>query len=270
MPDNIVTVDFRRHLRLQPGDWLLDLGSGNGRHTIEACRWPVRVVSVDVDGQELRKARYFLRAPMGGTPWKYYATQEKPGVVGWADFILADAQHLPFKDGAFDKVMCTEVLEHVPDDKEGIQELYRVAKPDSDVAVSVPRYWPERVFWTLSWQYWHTPGGHVRMYKPGVMARYLTEQGFQVQKTRYRHALQAFYWFLRCTFGKDSENRVVTKTMWRFINWHHAKRIPMLERLEAIANLVAGKDMILYTRKPASPDGATASADRHLQESPAR
>ena len=256
MPDNIVTIDFRRHLRLAPGDMLLDLGSGNGRHTIEACRWPCRVISVDVDGEELRRARYYLRAPEGGSPYKYYSEQEKPGIAGWAEFVLADAQHLPFKDATFDKVLCTEVMEHIPDDKEGIAELYRVAKPSSDVAVSVPRFWPERIFWTLSWEYWHTPGGHVRVYRPGEMARYLTEQGFEVHTTRYRHAFQAVYWFLRCTFGKNSENRLLTRLWWRFINRYHGSRNRFLERVEAVANLVMGKDMIMYTRKPASDASA--------------
>lgn len=40
MPDNIVNVDFRRHFPLDPGDRVLDLGCGNGRHTLEAARFP--------------------------------------------------------------------------------------------------------------------------------------------------------------------------------------------------------------------------------------
>lgn len=262
MPDNIVTIDFRRHLRLEPGDRLLDLGSGNGRHTIEACRWPVRVVSVDVDLDELRRARYFLRAPEGSPAFDHYFTQRKAGIPGWADFVLADAQHLPFRDGAFDKVICTEVLEHIPDDKLGIRELYRVARPGAAVAVSVPRHGPERVFWTLSWEYWHTPGGHVRVYRPGEMARYLREQGFELWATRYRHAFQSIYWFLRCTFGKDNERRFLPRMMMRFINWHHARRVRWLERVEALANLIIGKDMVHYTRKPATD----RAGDRPMQE----
>lgn len=253
MPDNVVNIDFRRHFQLQPGEWVLDLGCGNGRHTIEACGWPCHVVSVDVDTEELRRARYYLRAPQGASPYnRYYQQQQKEGMPGLADFVVADAQHLPFRDGAFDKVMCTEVLEHIPDDREGIGELYRVAKPGGDVAVSVPYYWPERVFWTLSWEYWHTPGGHVRMYRPGEMAQYLREQGFDLHTTRYRHAFQSVYWFLRCTFGKDNEVRLLPRTMFRFINWYHGTRLPLLERIEAVANLVIGKDMILYSKKPAA------------------
>lgn len=247
MPDNIVNIDFRRHFALQAGDWVLDLGAGDGRHTVEASRWPCQVVAVDLDADVLRLARAYTVAALPGR----------------ADFIVADAQHLPFKDSAFDKVMCTEVLEHIPDDKQGISELFRVAKPAADVAVSVPRYWPERIFWTLSWEYWHTPGGHVRMYKPGEMARYLTERGFVVEKIRHRHAFQSIYWFLRCAFGKDNENRFVPRTMWKFINWYHQRRPKRIEQFEATLNLIAGKDLVHYTKKPAA---ASANGRQAVEE----
>ena len=262
MPDNIVTIDFRRHFRLRPGDWVLDLGSGNGRHTIEACRWPCRAVSVDVDGEELRRTRYLLRVPEGASPYHRHARRQKEGVAGWADFVVADAQRLPFRDGAFDKVMCTEVLEHIPDDRAGIRELHRVAKPGAEVAVSVPRFGPERVFWALSWDYWHTPGGHVRLYRPGELFRYLREHGFDPHTVRHRHAFQSIYWFLRCLFAKDRQAALLPRAMFRFINWYHGARPPLLERVEAVANLIIGKDLTLYGRKPAALGGAHRGRSR--------
>ncbi len=252
MPDNVVTIDFRRHLNLLQGDLVLDLGSGNGRHTIEACRWPCRVVSVDVDAEELRRSRYFLRAPKGASPYQRYTNFRRDGVPGWADFIVADAEHLPFRNGTFDKVICAEVLEHISDDRQGIEELHRVAKPGAGLAVSVPRYGPERVFWRLSWEYWHTPGGHVRMYRPGELAECLREQGFELGAVRYRHAFQTVYWFLRCIFGKNHEGKLVPRSVLHFINWYHSARPRWLERVEAGANLMIGKDMVLYGRKPAA------------------
>jgi hypothetical protein len=99
------------------------------------------------------------------------------------------------------------------------------------------------------------------MYRPGEMAGYLAANGFDVRKVRYRHAFQAFYWFLRCTFGKDSPSRLLPRTTMRFINWYHEVRPSLIERIEAVANLVAGKDMIHYTRKPLTAgrsDGAAA------------
>ncbi len=221
--------------------------------------------------EELQRARYFLRAPQGSSPYDRRARlHQKEGVSGRADFIAADAEHLPFRDGAFDKVLCTEVLEHIPDDQAGIRELYRVARPGADVAVSVPRYGPERVFWTLSWEYWHTPGGHVRLYRPGQMAGYLREHGFDLHATRYRHAFQSIYWFLRCTYGKNNENRLLPRTMLRFVNWYHHSRAPLLERIEAAANLIIGKDMVLYGRKQMAVGANDAAAsERGAQQTSA-
>jgi SAM-dependent methyltransferase len=253
VPDNIVNIDFRRHFPLERDERVLDLGCGNGRHTLEAARFPVRVVGLDFSRDDLNAARFM-----------YADLKQKGQAKGEADFILGDAQNLPFKDGAFDKALCTEVFEHIPDDRRGIAEFLRVTKHGAPVAVSVPNYWPEVVFWTLSWDYWHSPGGHVRRYKPGEMWRILEGTGVDVHFQRNRHAIQAIYWFLRCTFGLPREGFPPVRAFHRFINWHHARRLKLLERIEATANLVIGKDMILYGRKRAlrssSTNNGTAAA----------
>ncbi len=260
MPDNIVNIDFHRHFHLQPGERVLDLGCGNGRHTLEAARFPVRVVGLDFSRDDLRAAKFM-----------YDDLKRKGDARGHVDFIVGDAENLPFRDGAFDKSLCTEVFEHIPDDRRGIAEFERVTKAGAPVAVSVPNYWPEVVFWTLSWDYWHTPGGHVRRYKPGAMWKILESQNIDVQFQRNRHASQAAYWFLRCLFGTNNENFLPVRTFFRLINWHHNRRDKLLEFIEATANLVVGKDMILYGHKrtgsastaPAAGGTNAAMALRH-------
>jgi SAM-dependent methyltransferase len=253
MPDNIVNIDFRRHFPLGGDERVLDLGCGNGRHTLEAARFPVRVVGLDFSRDDLNAAR-FMCADL----------KRKGEAKGHTDFVLGDAQNLPFKNGAFDKALCTEVFEHIPDDRRGIAEFLRVTKAGAPVAVSVPSYWPELAFWTLSWDYWHSPGGHVRRYRPGEMQRILEGTGMDVRFQRKRHAFQAVYWFLRCVFGLPRENYPPVRLFFRFINWHHARRIKLLEYIEATANLVIGKDLILYGRKrpvpSAAADGASPAA----------
>ncbi|MBV1924970.1 MAG: class I SAM-dependent methyltransferase, partial [Dokdonia sp.] len=43
--------------------------------------------------------------------------------------IKADICALPFKDNAYDIILCNHVLEHIPDDAQAMRELYRVLKP---------------------------------------------------------------------------------------------------------------------------------------------
>ena len=56
------------------------------------------------------------------------------------------------------------MLEHIPADIQAIQELVRVLRPGGTMAVTVPRWLPEIVYWKLSDDYHNIPGGHIRIY----------------------------------------------------------------------------------------------------------
>lgn len=45
-----------------------------------------------------------------------------------------DITNIPFEDNTFDMIMASAVLEHIPDDKKAMSELYRVLKPNTGVA----------------------------------------------------------------------------------------------------------------------------------------
>ena len=52
--------------------------------------------------------------------------------------VKADICDLPFKDNTYDFILCNHVLEHIPDDKKAMQELYRVLKPNGIAILQVP------------------------------------------------------------------------------------------------------------------------------------
>ncbi|HYL79629.1 MAG TPA: methyltransferase domain-containing protein, partial [Candidatus Acidoferrum sp.] len=58
----------------------------------------------------------------------------------WARFLCADAVRLPFRDGAFDRVLCRDVLHHLEPGlrRDAVGELYRVCRPGSEVVVIEP------------------------------------------------------------------------------------------------------------------------------------
>jgi SAM-dependent methyltransferase len=61
----------------------------------------------------------------------------RTGGYGEIDYV-GDATSIPVPDGAFDTVLCTEVLEHVPDPVAVIHELARILKPDGKLILTAP------------------------------------------------------------------------------------------------------------------------------------
>ena len=56
--------------------------------------------------------------------------------------IVADAMAMPIRDASVDLVLCTQVLEHVPNPLQLVHEAYRVLKPGGGLVLSAPFYWP--------------------------------------------------------------------------------------------------------------------------------
>jgi len=66
------------------------------------------------------------------------ATQAARNLGLSCDFLVADAQNLPFKGGAFQVVLSTEVIEHLPDDESAVKEISRVLGKDGSLCLSTP------------------------------------------------------------------------------------------------------------------------------------
>lgn len=63
-----------------------------------------------------------------------------------ADF-FGDAMHLPMPDASVDTLLCTEVLEHLPDPEKAIAEFSRVLKPDGILITTAPFFYPIHDAW---------------------------------------------------------------------------------------------------------------------------
>jgi SAM-dependent methyltransferase len=232
----LLTIDFDR-LGLRGGARLLDLGSGPGRHAFEAYRRGAHVVCADLLHDDLRQALAMLTA-MGG------AGEAPPGA--WFGAARADALALPFPDGSFDHVVVSEVLEHVPADRPAMAEIARVLRPGGTAAVSVPRWFPERVCWALSDRYHDRPGGHVRVYRGHELRDRLAAAGLRVTGTDHVHALHAPYWWLRCLVGPDDDRAWAVRQYHRFLVWDIVRRPRAVRLAERALDPVIGKSLVVY------------------------
>jgi SAM-dependent methyltransferase len=238
----LLTVDFAR-LGMRPGDRLLDLGCGGGRHAFEAHRRGAHTVAFDRNAGDTKDAAAMLAAMR-------LAGEAPAGVLGTA--VNGDALTLPFADGSFDRVIAAEVLEHVPDHVAAVLELARVLRPGGTLAVTVPRWFPERVCWALAEEYHapHVPDGHVRIYRRLQLSRLVAGAGLRPAGSHHAHALHTPYWWLKCALGLDRPDRWPVRTYHRFLLWDITRKPVLTRALDRVLNPVLGKSLVLYAVKP--------------------
>ncbi|ABX03769.1 class I SAM-dependent methyltransferase [Herpetosiphon sp.] len=163
-----------QYLDLQDGDTVLDCGCGYGFYTqmIDKLR-DLHVVGFD---------EAFDRLLVG---------QEH---ANRATFVRGDGQGMPFANNSFDKILLSEVLEHIPDQQAALHELRRILKPGGILAISVPHanyplWWdPASWIWTRlgGKPFTHTKFGsiwenHVRLYEPAELVRQVRMADFEVE-----------------------------------------------------------------------------------------
>ncbi len=228
-------------LGVDPGDAVLDLGCGFGRHAFEAARRGARVVALDAGRDEVLAVRATFAAMLDVGE---LATDTL------AVAVQGDALALPFADETFDRVICSEVLEHIPDDVGAMAELTRVLRRGGTMAITVPRRGPERINWALSSEYHEVPGGHIRIYSRRVLEGRLSSVGLRVTSHHYAHALHSPYWWLKCLVGTTNDKNFLVRQYHRLLVWDIMKRPALTRYLETALNPLVGKSLVVYLERP--------------------
>ena len=236
----MLTVDFAR-FPVGPGDRVLDMGAGGGRHAFAVYRRGAHVVALDRSEQDLREVQGMFGAMV--------LAGEVPG-GGSAQAVRGDAYRLPFEDASFDRVIAAEVLEHLPADTDAMAELTRVLRPGGLIAVTVPRWLPEKLCWALSDAYHQVEGGHVRIYRGSELLARLEASGLERRGAHHAHALHAPYWWLKCAVGVANDDHPLVRAYHALLVWDMVRQ-PLVTRLaERVLQPVVGKSLVVYLRKP--------------------
>lgn len=127
--DHVGDIALRRRARRmirdldpKPGDKILDVGCGDGFYLFLLSHLGIKLslYGTDFDALALKSAKINLK--------------DKKIPLKQADLM----KKLPFKDKFFNKVVMSEVAEHLPNDVKGIKEVARVLKPGGILCLTVP------------------------------------------------------------------------------------------------------------------------------------
>lgn len=120
---NRIDIKTRMRVVFSLIDWqkeglFLDCGCGVGPLTKVLVDRGKDTVGIDIDPKAVKVASSQIRR---------------------ASFLVADATHLPFRDEVFCHIVCSAVLEHIPNDKKAFLEMQRTLKNSGELAVTTPR-----------------------------------------------------------------------------------------------------------------------------------
>ena len=234
----MLTVDFD-YFDIQPGHICLDLGCGEGRHALAAYLGSdVTVLGFDLSHADLKTAQSRITDMAPHNP------------QGAVHFIQTDGIALPLADQSVDRLICSEVLEHIPDYPKMLQEIRRVLKPGGTLAVSVPSFFPEWICWQLSEQYRTTPGGHIRIFDATHLRREIQQQGFEFVGRGSAHALHVPYWWLKCIYWRRDHEPWILRMYHKLLVWDLMRRPWLTRVVDAVLNPLMGKSVVMYFSKP--------------------
>lgn len=161
-------------LAAQPGERVLDLGCGPGDGAQRVAETGAQAVGLDYSQGMLETARAV------------------PGLAGLA---RGDAGRLPFRDGAFDRIICTNSFHHYPQHLAALKEMRRVLKPGGVLVLVDPR--KDHLFgWAAIDLVENAVFGleEVRIFSVPQWYRMLSEAGFSKSKVDVGPAWQPVAW----------------------------------------------------------------------------
>ncbi len=235
----MLTIRFNK-LDIKPHDRILDIGCGEGRHTIKACQQDKTMcVGADFGFQSLVKTKKKIEFHQAFDDF----------VCQSVDLSCMDVTNLPFYNSSFDIVICSEVLEHIQDDIKAIQELVRIVKPGKTLVVSVPRFWPEKICWLLSDEYFNANMGHVRIYRKDALIKRFESQGVELFALHYAHSIHTPFWWLKCLVGPGRTDSKTVNLYHRLLVWDLMKKPKLTSFIDRLLNPILGKSVVLYFKK---------------------
>lgn len=197
---------FNEMLPIKNGKFL-DIGAGSGFMSIEAVKRGMYSIGIDISSEAIKLCQKLAKKAL-----------IKPNEYRKIKFMVADAEVLPFKSEAFDRVSSIALLEHLIDDVKAIKEMCRVTKKGGLITVCVPNTY-ERTPLILAILNKKNDKivGHLRHYKAEELIEQFKKNGTElVDLTYHSHLIMIINWIINMIWSTPPA--LVDKLWWMNAN----------------------------------------------------
>ncbi len=159
---------------------VLDIGCGTVPHSAFFADRPVAITLADVLPEAVSESAGRVTAA---------------GELATVQQLVTDADPLPLPDHSIDRVIATEVLEHVADPRAFMAELVRVGKPGARYLISVPDWRSEELQRPFAAPEHFQEPNHIRVFGPGEFEALLVDAGLTIEHVQFDGFFHSLWWF---------------------------------------------------------------------------
>ncbi|MEM8561678.1 MAG: class I SAM-dependent methyltransferase [Pseudomonadota bacterium] len=235
---NRETGELATGVPVRASDTVIDVGCGDGGVIGFCASQGAEVIFIDRDKVRLERTE----ARVAESAARSYRG------------ILSDCDPIPVADATGDLVICTEVLEHVPDPAMFLAELVRITKPGSKLLLTVPDSRSEElVAATAPVEYFQEPN-HIRVFSVDDFKSLVLNADLEIESHQFLGCFWSIFWplsWMTCKPGGglpiDNDDPIVEN--WVSL-WAHLQRHPDGEKIRNALNQLLPKSQSIVARKP--------------------
>lgn len=226
---------------IESSDRVIDVGCGLGGNLKFCAHRAAHAIGIDIDPSRVQHTANLLK---------------EAGIKSF-DVIESNGDPLPVSSGSIDKIICTEVLEHVNDPKLYMKELVRIGKPGAQYLISVPGQLSEIVLKSVAPPEWFQSPNHIRVFSQDSFKQLIEDAGLLVEQQSFVGFFWSIWHAIACKCGDEivlngeinHQGKHAALDNWT-ATWHEVLALKEANICIDALDRVLHKSQIIIARKP--------------------
>lgn len=239
---NAETGEFLSGIIVKPGMKVVDVGCGDGGYITFCSRMGADVTFVDLQEAKVK------------------AIEERLQTMGKGEFrgIVSDCNPIPIPDGHADLVISTEVLEHVRNPRDFLNEIIRVGSPDATYVLTVPDARGENLVRTIAPPAYFEEPNHIHTYSSDEFEALIESCGLEVVRHEYLAGFWAIFYLLKWATSQPGESlteNVHPATIAWTQTWEEVLKHPNANKIRDALNSALPRCQVVIARRQGANKG---------------